>query len=523
MTDTNTYDDVPYPSHAYKTSSPEAVGGVAKVFGLDPVLPEKARVLELGCASGGNIIPLAERYPDSEIVGIDYSKVQIDAAEATIKSLSLKNITFKCESILDFDTKGKPFDYIIVHGIYSWVDKEVQNKILEICGDCLSDNGVAYISYNTLPGWNAVRTIREMMLYHCQNFDDNDTKLAQAANMLKFVSDSIPNENSTYKKTLESEIKTLEKADRNYLFHDHLEANNEPCYFHDFATNAAKNKLSYLGDSNISTMFIGNFTPSAAEKLGAINDIVRQEQYMDFVSNRRFRSTLMVKAGTQVNRNVSIERLENLQLIPNLAIVIEKAGDLEDGKPVDKLKLQDMNNPEVTATLTGEEVCSCYREMIAVAPKTLTLKEIVTRVTKKYNYNDKELREKLDTTLLMLLFKGLITVSYGTSDFTSVISKKPKVSDLTRLEARTKQMLANQVHAPIRLRDDQRVILQYLDGNNNLNAINKAVKEHISKGELTVSIEGKPVSADSAQIDETIQDYVTDNLTFLSRNALLVA
>ena len=158
-TNLNTYDEVPYQSYPYAESQPENLRTIGLLFGMNAPEIKTARILELGCAEGGNLIPHAVRYPKATFVGVDLSKVQIDAGNVYIKSLGLKNIELKNCSILDIDEKYGKFDYIICHGVISVVSDFVGETILEIASKNLSDNGIAYISYNTLPGWNMIRTI----------------------------------------------------------------------------------------------------------------------------------------------------------------------------------------------------------------------------------------------------------------------------------------------------------------------------------------------------------------------------
>ena len=208
----NTYDEIPYESNPFFQSHPEHLRTIGGLFGMSPRQLDKARILELGCASGGNIIPIAYYSPQSSIVGIDNSQIQIDAANNEVKYLALSNIEFKCCSIVDIDESIGKFDYIIVHGIFSWVSAEVRNKIFEICNTCLSEQGIAYISYNTLPGWNMVKSIRDMMLYHAGFFSNIYDKINQGKTFLNFVSDSLDGQNSPYALFLKQEIKLLSTA-----------------------------------------------------------------------------------------------------------------------------------------------------------------------------------------------------------------------------------------------------------------------------------------------------------------------
>ena len=167
----NPYDAVPYQSFPYATTRPANLYTDGTLFGISAPDFRTARVLELGCAEGGNIIPLAFQYPDGHYTGLDYSERQIETANGTVSALKLKNIDFIARPFADFPSTEK-FDYIICHGVYSWVDDNARSQILEICRTQLVENGLALISYNTLPGWNMVRSLREMMVYHAQMFDD---------------------------------------------------------------------------------------------------------------------------------------------------------------------------------------------------------------------------------------------------------------------------------------------------------------------------------------------------------------
>ena len=274
-----TYDAVPYPSKPYTQSAPGKIGAIAQLFGMKPADSANARVLEIGCASGGNILPLAVRFPKSKFIGVDISENQINEGKRNVEVLNLKNIIFYAKSILDFDYKKRKFDYIILHGLYSWVNAEVRNKILEICKKCLSKNGVAYISYNTLPGWNSLKTIRDMMLYHTENFSIFDEKVSEARNILQFVYTGLKDNKGPYKLVLEKMLNTLKEVNNDsYIFHEFLEEVNAPCYFYQFMEQAEKQELTYLGDTDLPTMFLANQSSEHVKNtLAKINDIVRLE------------------------------------------------------------------------------------------------------------------------------------------------------------------------------------------------------------------------------------------------------
>jgi SAM-dependent methyltransferase len=148
------YDSAPYDSHAYPQSAPGHLAAIAYLFGLDTPEASTARVLEIGCAAGGNLIPFAAGHPRARVVGIDLSQVQIDQGRVRVQALGLDNLELLTGDIarMDLAAMGQ-FDFIICHGVYSRVPDEVQEAILSAISAVLAAEGVAYIRYNVYPGW----------------------------------------------------------------------------------------------------------------------------------------------------------------------------------------------------------------------------------------------------------------------------------------------------------------------------------------------------------------------------------
>ncbi len=513
------YDTIPYPSHAYRYSVPENIAAIAQIFSLPTADIHHARVLELGCASGGNLLPLALRFPEADFTGIDLSSKQIEQATALAEQFGLKNITFKAESITDLDLQDQHFDYIIAHGVYSWVPKEVQEAILRVCNQYLSDKGLAFVSYNTLPGWNAVRTVRDMMLYHTQPFETPEEKVSEARKMLHFVSENIRAEKGPYKQILEQEIATLKNADDNYLLHDHLEYINDPCYFHSFMAQAEAHDLMYVADADLPAMYLGNQTAQAAETLTHIPDIVRQEQYIDFINNRRFRMTLLTKKGREFTRNVQPDVLQDLYLLPNFAL--KEPLNLEALEAIENLDLVAKRDPSVTATIKGHALCCCYVALLRAAPQALSVREMIEEAKKLAPKAELEAIET-DPSLLRLLFGGVIAVTAAKPHCVTTISKKPEVFVLARKQALSQHKVTDLRHETIILSDSQRVIIQYVDGKHDLEALVQAVRAHIQKGELTITANDAPITLEDPHADTLLEQYLQQQLQFFMINGLLI-
>src|SRR5258708_28374425 len=110
---------------------------MAALVGMKAAPGTRCRVLELGCARGGNIIPMALARPDSRFVGIDLSPRQIADALAVVRQLGLANVELRDIDILQVGKDFGTFDYILCHGVYSWVPPQVQERIMEVCRDNL--------------------------------------------------------------------------------------------------------------------------------------------------------------------------------------------------------------------------------------------------------------------------------------------------------------------------------------------------------------------------------------------------
>src|ERR1700687_6319372 len=147
------YDLVPYESRSFVETRPDHLAIIATLFGLEPPAIDRCRVLELGCSHGTNLIPMAAGSPGSSFVGIDLSARQIAEGQKSATARGLTNIQFKHLNILDINESLGRFDYIVCHGVFSWVPPVVQEKIFSICVTQLAPNGIAFVSYNTYPGW----------------------------------------------------------------------------------------------------------------------------------------------------------------------------------------------------------------------------------------------------------------------------------------------------------------------------------------------------------------------------------
>jgi SAM-dependent methyltransferase len=278
-----TYNDFPYDSLAIKQSHPLHLYQIARLCGLEATPAVNAQVLELGCASGGNIIPMAYHLPQATFLGIDLAENQIEQGIAVIKDLRITNIQLKPESILDFQSNDT-FDYIICHGLFSWVPTEVRNHVFALCQQYLAKNGVAYISYNTLPGWQMGNIVRNQLQAKTQDLEDPALKVHYARRLLRELRFDMQSDPNAYSQLLQNEIALINEHSDNQLLHEHLSPYNYPLYIKDFVAQASRYQLKYLSDAFLSNDDV-HFTQE--------NELIEALQTQDILKNRRFRCTLL--------------------------------------------------------------------------------------------------------------------------------------------------------------------------------------------------------------------------------------
>lgn len=491
------------------------------LFGMTPVPPENARILELGCAAGGNIIPHAVNYPKSQFVGVDLSKVQIDEAKRHVSGLELKNIEFHHCSITDIDSSFAKFDYIICHGVISWVPEFVRAKIFEISKNNLNQNGIVYISYNTLPGWNMIRTIRDMMLYHSSMFADVKEKIIQSRLLLDFVKDSLEGSNSPYAEVLKHEATMLARQSDHYLRHDHLEEDNKQYYFREFMDEAGKQNLQYLSDCTVSTMYVGNMPPKVSEKLRTVNDIVRTEQYMDFITNRRFRSTLLCHDSVQLNRSINNNDITKFNMIFN--IVPEKRfAEININDSLESLIFFYNGNKDSSLSTSSPAMKAILYSFSENINNPISFDKITTLANKKLNGNKlAEIKNEFVNNAMKLVLQGYINITLqNTRPLASL--DKPKAVKLAHYQAsNTPNMwVTNLRHEVIAINIFEKIALKYMNGKNDQAKILVAIMDNVEKGELTLSKEGQKIENPS-EIRQELTAFLQSTLAKFSTNALM--
>jgi methyltransferase-like protein/SAM-dependent methyltransferase len=458
------YDAVPYESFPYRQTHPDKLATIAALLGLHRKAPAACRVLELGCASGGNLLPLAMTYPGSQFLGVDSSPVQIEQGQAAIDACGIGNAQLLARSVSDIDDAFGQFDYIIAHGLYSWVPNAVQDAILRVCSRNLDPDGVAYVSYNTLPGWHMHGLIRDLMRLHPNGFVDPAQPVRQAREMLDFLGQALPKDNSAYASLVHVDLEKLRKLPDYYILHEYLEETNEPLYFHQFVERAQRHQLQYLAESDFSTMAASGFAPQVGETLRRLApDIVRQEQLVDFLRNRSFRQTLLVHAERKVERQIAPERVHVLWASA-LVQAQRKAPDLRPGV------LEKFSTATGTTITTSNAITKAALMVLTERwPQSVAFTELLSAAHRRVHgalsqgpsTHDKQ---TLANDLLYGFSHKLLELHASASPFAARAEGKPLVNALARWQAHAGRPVTNLRHEVVYLTDQMRALLPLLDG-----------------------------------------------------------
>jgi cyclopropane fatty-acyl-phospholipid synthase-like methyltransferase/methyltransferase-like protein len=456
------YDELPYHSRPLRQTHPDHLATIASLFGFAATSVERCRVLEIGCAAGGNLIPMAACYPDAEFVGIDFSSVGIEEGSADVRAAGLANIRLLAMDVLDFDESHGTFDYIIAHGIYTWVPANVQDRILALCARQLTANGVALISYNTLPGWNMLAVVRDAMLYETRDIADAAERVAEARATLEFLSEAVASDGSAYGRLLRLAAENLRGKPDYYVLHEYLEEVNEPLYFHQFMARATPHGLRYLGEVDLKTMLSTGLAPTTAQTLQEIApDLMRREQFLDLLRNRTFRQTLLIRDGPLLDRKVSPARITALRIaapVQQRSVPADiGTGDaavflLSDGRT---LTTRHPICKSALATLAGRwPVATTFDELFESACSRLDRRA----------HDPARLRDPLASEIIRWFVADAVELHSAPSPFCREPGPQPEASAFARLQASRDARATNLRHELVTLDDAMRSLMPLLDG-----------------------------------------------------------
>lgn len=428
----NTYDLVRYPTHPRSQTHPDSLAAVATLFGMKPAPVTRCRVLELGCGDGGNLLPMAYALPESEFTGIDLAPGAVAEARAAADAIGLRNTRLIVQDLRELSGKSGEFDYIIAHGLYSWVPDHVREHLLSICRECLAPAGVALISYNCYPGGHLRQMFRGMLRYHVRGIEDPEAMLAEARRFLRFFLEARML-SPEWQALADREARAMLDRDDAGLFHDDLAPINHAVWFHQFAGHVGRHRLQYLGEAEPYEMFDHRNVLSWLE-----GGVLETEQHLDFLKARRFRQSLLCHAGVPLDRGAGPERMDCFFFAASGREVAMATEDTPAGMVAQALR--DVFPLPVP-----------FEELLPYAGGLEALREI----------------------LFSLVASGFADLHVHDFPCADSLSAHPRASALARYQAQRSNSVTNLCHMVVELDDTARETLLLLDGTRTPEEIDK--------------------------------------------------
>lgn len=454
------YDEFRYPGRFYPQASIERMAALATLYGLDPPPVQCCRVLELGCGEGGHLIPLAYVFSGSEFLGVDLSEASVQRAQSVAAQLGLKNLQFTAGDLGAFPADAGIFDYIIAHGVFSWIPPKIQEKLLEACSRHLAAQGVAYVSYNTYPAGHLRRIPRDLARFHTRHISDPRAKAQETRAILNFVISALQ------EGTIERELLRRESAaylhSEPLLVFDLLADINEPMYFLDFIDQAAGYGLQFLAESDVQTMRTARLPEHVRKQLDAVADRRLREQYLDFIQGRAFRQTLLCRAGHDLDLEVTPGRMERFLVASSL----QPRTPIEDVHSGEVVEFSDGHGSTVS---TNEALPKAiYSELGGAYPHSICYTDLRARSCKRAAIErplDPADEAKLIRMLVSSLANGVAEFHVYEAPFQAEISERPVANALARYQAPTDQPVTSMRLVSFGLSDPAlRQLLPLLDG-----------------------------------------------------------
>jgi len=479
----NAYDEILYPSRTYAQTHPDRLATMATLAGLQPKPPGSARVLDIGCGDGLNILAMAAEMPHATFYGVDLAEVPIRMGQEWIRELGLENVQLEVADIGAPRDFGE-FDYIIAHGVFSWVPEPVRHHLLALCRKALAPGGVAYISYNAYPGCHMRELSRRMMRYHVSHIDDPMKQIDQARSLFKMLVDQSEEKEKAYFRILEEQSEHSFGYNQAAFFHDDLSSINQPYYFHEFMELAENHGLQFLGEADLHSRFYGDPESKFNRLLHGLGeeDPITREQYLDFLSGRQFRQTLLCHAEATLDRELTPDKIAPLYISANLS-----PADPPDGSPEGTVVYAGSEKARITTSDPARKVA--LQALHQAWPQAIPFRQLVPESVPHAQ------RESLAKFIIRAAMSGMIEFRTDPPPLVAKPGPTPLASPFARWESKRTNAVTSLLHKRVKLEDPSALaILDLLDGSRTRQQLPHDLATKLLDEFQSVKIDGQSVS-----------------------------
>jgi hypothetical protein len=362
---------------------------------------------------------MAAALPAARFVGCDLSERALAAGRRTIDALGLSNIALVQDDLRTLPLEHGDVDFIIAHGVYSWVPHDVRDAIFALAQARLAVGGIMFVSFNALPGSRVRQIAWEILHSHVDDLEDPHTRLAAARDLARMIADGRSFHASD--DAVRAEFRAIAQSSDSELFHDTLSVPNDAFYFRDFAAHAARFGLRYLAEADLHSMSPASL-PAQARRFISTLDADSREQYLDYVRLRRFRQSLLCRVDAPMDPAPLGARIMRMHVSADRALL----------QAVTNGRIDDVAR-QFDPSREGSAVIRTLLETIAQhAPAALPIAALRER------FPERELAKPFEASIADACVSNLLILHVSPPGVVSVAGVKPLASALARYEAATR-------------------------------------------------------------------------------------
>ncbi|MSO64776.1 MAG: methyltransferase domain-containing protein [Alphaproteobacteria bacterium] len=461
------YDSFPCRTQARRRTDPNRLAALATLFGLEPRRVADTRVLELGCGTGDNIAAIAAALPDAECLGIELSANRIEFGRRRAEAAGLANLRLTVGDLRRLDPAPGRFDYLIAHGVLSWILVAAHGEFFAACKRHLVPTGIACVSYNTFPGWHLRAIVRDLMLAAGGEEQDPRRRVERARAALDRLADALKDTDTSYGAFVQEQRTNVRQLADHHLAHDLLEADNEPLYFRDFVTRASQAGLRYVAEAALDWMVADNYPQPVTTVLRTEPDLIRREQLLDFLINRTFRESLLCHGDRSVAAAPLPHRMVGLHFAGSLRSELSILDPHQGGSALF------LSAGGIRISIEGAVNQMAILHLIERYPEPLMMTDLIDAARRRLGRDiaDTEIVD-LTRTLYAAYSRGLIDLLSAPSRLVVEPGAKPHASDWARVQFRDDSVVATLLFDNVNVDDDAcRTLLPLLDGTRDRGAL----------------------------------------------------
>jgi SAM-dependent methyltransferase len=508
------YAEIRYPFLAHRHTDPDRLATIARLHGIVAPPVARCRLLEVGCAVGGNLASMAMLLPGAQLVGCDLSEQQIEHGRAAMAAAGIANVSLCALDLSEVGTSLGTFDYIVAHGVFSWVSEAVQDELLALLARCLAPNGVAYVSYNVRPGWHELSVIRDALMFDLRGIEEAHARVRRAREYLAWFREAM-RDGSRYSPAFLAEVAKVEELGDSYLMHEYLGPFNVPTHFNKLVARAARQGLTYLCDAEPALSADHSLTAEGhLARHRSPTELVFAEQHYDFLTNHRFRRSLFCRRGASLTRTIDARAVDVLW-VSSRGRLLGSSDDLAGPEPFT------FSTPHTELTTARPVMKAALLHLASVAPRALPFPELCEAVRARVRPGDAALSDvevnalRDDLVQAFLTSIGMVTLRTHPAPCVGDAGERPIATAWSRHLATEADRVPSLDHDMVRVDDIMRKILPLLDGTRDRAALESELMAMVARSEVMVRMpDGRPGKPAPGAMSRALEA--------LARSALLV-